>query len=46
MVFFEEVDKAEACHRMGVDASHLRVLLHRAKGRLRAKLPRRPGSPP
>jgi RNA polymerase sigma-70 factor (ECF subfamily) len=36
LVFFEELDRAEICRRMGVDAEYLRVLLHRAKSRFEA----------
>lgn len=33
LVFFEEMDREEICARMGVEAAHLRVVLHRAKER-------------
>jgi RNA polymerase sigma-70 factor (ECF subfamily) len=33
MVFFEEVGREEICARLKVEPGHLRVLLHRAKGR-------------
>ena len=34
-VFLEEADKTEICERFGVDRDYLRVLVHRAKNRLR-----------
>jgi hypothetical protein len=36
MIFFEERDKGEVCEAYGVDREYLRVLLHRAVGRVRA----------
>lgn len=33
LVFFEDLDRAEICRRMGIDSEYLRVLLHRAKSR-------------
>jgi RNA polymerase sigma-70 factor (ECF subfamily) len=36
-LFFEERDKDEICRAMNVDRNHLRVLLHRAKLRFRAR---------
>jgi RNA polymerase sigma-70 factor, ECF subfamily len=33
LILFEEVDKGEACQRLGVDEGYLRVLLHRATSR-------------
>lgn len=36
MVFFEEADREEICQRLNVEPGHLRVLLHRAKGRFQA----------
>ena len=36
LVFFEDVDREEICERLGVEPGHLRVLLHRAKGRCQA----------
>jgi RNA polymerase sigma-70 factor, ECF subfamily len=41
MVLFEEVDKGEACQRLGVDEDYLRVLLHRATSRFRQALAKR-----
>ena len=38
MVFLDEADKSEACQRLGVDPGYLRVLIHRAKVRFRAKV--------
>jgi RNA polymerase sigma-70 factor (ECF subfamily) len=35
MIYFEEKDKDEVCHELGVDSAYLRVLVHRAKGRFR-----------
>jgi RNA polymerase sigma factor (sigma-70 family) len=36
MVFFEDLDRDDICRRMNVEPGHLRVLLHRAKGRFQA----------
>jgi RNA polymerase sigma-70 factor, ECF subfamily len=36
-LFFEERDKDEICRAMNVDRNHLRVLVHRAKLRFRAR---------
>jgi RNA polymerase sigma-70 factor (ECF subfamily) len=36
MVFFEEASREEICARLNVEPGHLRVLLHRAKGRFQA----------
>ncbi len=47
-LFFEERDKDDICRTMGVDRQYLRVLLHRAKGRVREALARSapgPGGP-
>ena len=33
LVFFEEKSREEICALLGIEAGHLRVLLHRAKGR-------------
>jgi RNA polymerase sigma-70 factor (ECF subfamily) len=38
LVFYEEADKDEICRRFSVDRGYLRVLVHRAKSRLRDKL--------
>jgi len=38
IVFFEDVDRAEACRRLQVEDGYLRVLLHRAKTRFKARL--------
>jgi RNA polymerase sigma-70 factor (ECF subfamily) len=40
-LFFEERDKVELSHEMGVSPEYLRVLLHRAKERFRNKSTRR-----
>src|ERR1051325_11033837 len=37
LVFYEEADKDEICRRFSVDRGYLRVLVHRAKSRLRDK---------
>jgi RNA polymerase sigma-70 factor, ECF subfamily len=37
-IFFEEKDKDEVCHELGVDRDYLRVLLHRAKDKFRQAL--------
>lgn len=34
----EEVDREEACNALGVNATHLRVILHRGRNRLRKAL--------
>lgn len=36
LVFFEEASREDICQRLGVEPGHLRVLLHRAKGRFQA----------
>lgn len=36
MIFFEEASREEICARLHVEPGHLRVLLHRAKGRFQA----------
>lgn len=41
LLFLEECDKNEVCRRLGVTPEYLRVVLHRAKGRFRAKLGRK-----
>jgi RNA polymerase sigma-70 factor (ECF subfamily) len=46
MVFFDEVDRDEICRRFGVAREYLRVLVHRAKGRLREELLERQGRRP
>lgn len=33
MVFFDELNRSEICRRLGADAGHVRVLLHRARAR-------------
>lgn len=38
MVFYEEADKDHICRLFHVDREHLRVLIHRAKARLRKEL--------
>jgi hypothetical protein len=38
MVFYDEVDRDEICRRFGVAREYLRVLVHRAKSRLREGL--------
>jgi RNA polymerase sigma-70 factor (ECF subfamily) len=38
MLFWEGVDRETVCSRMKVDADYLRVVVHRAKNRLRDKL--------
>ncbi len=40
-LFFEERDKDEICRTLGIDRSYLRVLLHRAKQRFKARVRRR-----
>jgi RNA polymerase sigma-70 factor (ECF subfamily) len=40
MMFWEEATHEEVCARMKVDREYLRVLVHRAKNRLREKLQR------
>jgi RNA polymerase sigma-70 factor (ECF subfamily) len=40
LVFYEEADKDEICRRFSVDRQYLRVLVHRAKSRLREALSR------
>ena len=42
LVFYEETDKDEICRRFSVDRQYLRVLVHRAKTRLRNKLAKPP----
>jgi RNA polymerase sigma-70 factor (ECF subfamily) len=46
MVFYDEVDRDEICRRFGVAREYLRVLVHRAKGRLREGLLERQGRRP
>jgi RNA polymerase sigma factor (sigma-70 family) len=38
MIFFEERDKTEICETLGVTRDSLRVLLHRAKLRLKDRI--------
>jgi RNA polymerase sigma-70 factor (ECF subfamily) len=38
MIFYEERDKAEVCKSLGVTRASLRVLLHRAKLRLKERI--------
>ena len=38
MLFFDETDKQEICRVMGVNREYLRVLVHRARLRLRAAI--------
>jgi RNA polymerase sigma factor (sigma-70 family) len=38
LVDVEDVDREECCRVLGVSATHLRVLLHRGRNRLRTKL--------
>lgn len=38
MLFLDEVDRADVCSRMKVDSEYLRVLVHRAKNKLRDKI--------
>lgn len=40
MLFLEELPSQEVCHRLGVDAGYLRVLVHRAKSRFKSKISR------
>ena len=42
LVFYEEADKDEICRRFSVNRQYLRVLVHRAKTRLRNKLAKPP----
>jgi RNA polymerase sigma-70 factor, ECF subfamily len=42
LVFLEEVSMPEACQRLGVGQSNLRVVLHRAKARFREELAKQP----
>ncbi len=37
-LFFEERNKDEICHELGIDRDYLRVLLHRAKNQFRTRL--------
>jgi RNA polymerase sigma-70 factor (ECF subfamily) len=39
-IFMDEEDKDAVCEEFGVNREHLRVLLHRARGRLRATMRR------
>jgi RNA polymerase sigma factor (sigma-70 family) len=39
-IFLDEEDKDKVCKEFGVNREHLRVLLHRARGRLRATMRR------
>jgi RNA polymerase sigma-70 factor (ECF subfamily) len=39
-IFLDEEDKDAVCQEFGVTREHLRVLLHRARGRLRATMRR------
>jgi RNA polymerase sigma-70 factor (ECF subfamily) len=41
-IFLEEKDKDAICREFGVDREYLRVLLHRAKERLRSNFEREP----
>jgi RNA polymerase sigma-70 factor (ECF subfamily) len=41
LLFLDECDKHEVCRRLGVTPEYLRVVVHRAKGRFRAKLGRK-----
>jgi RNA polymerase sigma-70 factor (ECF subfamily) len=45
LVSYEETDKDEICRRFSVDRQYLRVLVHRAKTRLRNKLAKPPQIP-
>ncbi len=38
MLFYEQRDKDEVCRTLGVDRGYLRVLIHRAKSKLRDAL--------
>jgi len=42
-IFLDEEDKDAVCREFGVTREHLRVLLHRARGRLRATMSRAAG---
>jgi len=42
-IFLDEEDKDAVCQEFGVTREHLRVLLHRARGRLRATMSRAAG---
>jgi RNA polymerase sigma-70 factor (ECF subfamily) len=42
-IFLDEEDKDAVCKEFGVTREHLRVLLHRARGRLRATMSRAAG---
>jgi len=46
LVFLEEAEREEACHRLGVDRDSLRVRLHRAARRFRESYLKRYGTPP
>ncbi len=43
-IFWQERDRDEICRDFGVDRNYLRVLVHRAKGRVREILEERDGS--
>ncbi len=43
LVLFEARDRREVCRMLGVDAAHLRVLLHRALARVRELIAKRSG---
>ena len=46
MVFLDEVDKNEVCDSMRVTRGYLRVLLHRARKRLKAVMEKHESAPP
>src|SRR5262249_41799159 len=46
LIFFEDIDRAQICLKLRIEEGYLRVLLHRAKARFRAKMTERFPGPP